>query len=289
MLLDGDPGMAAPFGPEVDSFRCTSPHYGRHEQIVECLHCRLVYANPRWSAAELVATYEAVEDYAYLRERQGRELTFRHHLGDLERFTGSGQGRSLLDVGAYIGVFVEVAAAAGWDAYGVEPSNWAVTYAQQQGLKVWQGTQHAEELSGRLFDVVTMWDVVEHFDDPAGEFRRSFELLRAGGWLAVHTMDIESPAARLMGPRWPWLMDMHLYYFSRRTLAKMLESAGFEVVWCGAQGRYLRLDYLATRLAGLNQKVGRIAHHAFVAGRIQDVAVPVNFGDLFTIYARRGS
>ncbi len=148
----------------VDAFRCTSPGYGRHAQIVDCLNCGFVYANPRWSDDELMGAYEAVEDATYVAARQGREWTFKRHLGALEKQIEAGNGRSLLDVGAYIGIFVEIAAVAGWDACGVEPSEWAAAEAQKQGINVVHGTQDVAQLRGRQFDVVTMWDVIEHVD-----------------------------------------------------------------------------------------------------------------------------
>jgi len=272
---------------DVSAFRCTNPGYGYHAQIVQCRNCGLVYANPRWSSEELIAAYTAVEDETYKLEREGRELTFRKHLATLEKITGPANGRALLDVGAYIGVFVEAACAAGWDACGVEPSTWAAAEAQKQGLSVILGTQDAPQLQGRQFDVVTMWDVIEHVDDPKSELAKAFNLLRPGGWLVVHTMDVDSPIARLMGRRWPWLMDMHLYYFSQKSLAQMLRRIGFEVIWSGAQGRYLSLGYLTTRLGALSRPLGRLSSSVVGALGLHSVAMPVNFGDLFTVYALR--
>lgn len=272
---------------DVAAFRCTSPGYGSHAQIVECQSCGFVYANPRWSDEELLDAYTAVEDATYLQEREGRELTFQKHLQALEKHTGPADGRSLLDIGAYIGVFVETAAAVGWDAWGVEPSEWAAAEAQKRGLNVIQGTQDAPEIAGRQFDVITLWDVIEHVDDPAAELTKVFQRLKPGGWLAVHTMDVDSLTARLMGPRWPWLMDMHLFFFSQKTMAHMLENIGYEIVWSGAQGRYLRLGYLASRVAAWNKPLGRLANGVIDGLRLRERAVPVNFGDLFTVYAKR--
>lgn len=272
---------------DLSAFRCTSSGYGQHPQIVQCCFCGYVYANPRWVSEELLDAYVAVEDEVYVRERMGRELTFRRHLEALEGYTGPGRGRKLLDVGAYIGVFVEVARAAGWDAHGVEPSQWAVDVAKERGLPVWQGTQASIAQQAAAFDVVTMWDVIEHVDDPYHEMVQARHLLKPGGVLAVHTMDVESPMARLMGHRWPWLMAMHIHYFSRRTLTQMLQKAGFDVLGCGAQGRYLRLGYLASRLEGLSPALGAWAVGVCERLGIDGVAIPVNFGDLFTIYARK--
>lgn len=271
----------------VGAFSCTNPGYGHHPQIVQCRHCEYVYANPRWSGEDLLEAYTAVEDETYVMERQGRELTFHKHLQELEKRTGPANGRSLLDVGAYIGVFVEVAAAAGWDAWGVEPSEWAAAEAQKRNLNVIFGTLDAPEVTERQFDVVTMWDVIEHVDDPSAELAKAFRLLRPGGWLVVHTMDINSLVARLLGPRWPWLMDMHLHYFSQRTLAQMLEKSGYQIIWSGPHGRYLRLNYLASRVGGFNQYLGHLASKVVNGLRLGGIVVPINFRDLFTVYARR--
>jgi 2-polyprenyl-3-methyl-5-hydroxy-6-metoxy-1,4-benzoquinol methylase len=273
----------------VDAFRCTNPGYGSHAQIVQCQHCGYVYANPRWSEEMLLAAYTAVEDSTYLQEREGRELTFRKHLQHMEKIVGRADGRSLLDIGAYIGVFVEIAAENGWHVRGVEPSAWAVAEAQKRGLPIIEGTQDIPEIQGQQFDVVTMWDVIEHVDDPTAELQKAFNLLKPGGWLVAHTMDIDSLAARIMGPRWPWLMDMHLHYFSQKTLANMLTNCGFTVEWSGAQGRYLRLGYLASRVGGLNATLGRFVTTVVNGLRLRETAVPINFGDLFTVYARRNS
>jgi hypothetical protein len=123
--------------------------------------------------------------------------------------------------------------------------------------------------------------------DPAAELRRARALLRPGGWLVVHTMDIDAPAARLMGGRWPWLMDMHLYYFGRQTLSRMIAESGYQVVWQGAQGRSLRLGYLASRVEGLNASAGRFARRLINTLRLRKAAIPVNFGDLRTFISRR--
>jgi SAM-dependent methyltransferase len=273
--------------PRVDAFRCTHPGYGHHAQIVECRHCGLVYSNPRWPTAAVLDAYAAVEDETYVEERLGREITFRRHLRQMERIIGPAGGRRLLDVGAYIGVFVEVACAAGWQAEGIEPSVWAVGEARRRGLNVRAGTLETAGFRESSFDVVTLWDVIEHMAEPAAELERARTVLRPGGWLVVHTMDIDAPVARLMGGRWPWLMDMHLYFFSRRTLGRMLTEAGYEVVWQGTQGRSLRLGYLASRIGGLHAGLGRAARWAVNSLGLSEAAVPVNFGDLRTFISRR--
>lgn len=279
-IADGQAG-------DWSAYACTHAGYGRHHTIVQCRRCGLVYTNPRLDRHDIAYTYEAVQDPLYLEEREGRVLTFEHHLKPLERITGLPNGRPLLDVGCYTGIFVEIAVRHGWDAWGVEPSHWAVEEAQRRGLHVVQGTLDTADLPEAFFDVVTLWDVIEHLIDPYSALCHVHRLLKPDGLLVVHTIDIESLFARLMGARWPWLMEMHIYYFSRRTLRAMLESCGFRVLSDRPQGRYLRLGYLMNRVGALVPWMGRPAERLVTRLGLRGVAVPVNLGDLFTAYARK--
>ncbi len=276
-----------PNAREWSAFACTNSGYGRHHTIVQCRRCGLVYMNPRLDCHDILDTYQAVEDTLYLEEREGRVWTFERHLKPLERLTGPPNGRPLLDVGCHIGVFVEIAARHGWEAWGVDPSLWAVHQAQLRELHVVQGTLETADLPDAYFDVVTMWDVIEHLTDPRGTLQQVYRLLKPGGLAVVHTIDIDSLFARLMGARWPWLMEMHIYYFSRRTLGTMLERCGFQVLSDKPQGRYLRLGYLMNRVGALVPLVGRPAEWLVTKLRLRGLAVPVNLGDLFTAYARK--
>jgi 2-polyprenyl-3-methyl-5-hydroxy-6-metoxy-1,4-benzoquinol methylase len=271
----------------LEAFRCTSSGYGRHHAIVQCLNCGLIYSNPRWDDSELINSYEAVEDPLYLQEREGRVLTFEQHLHPLEKITGQAHGRKLLDVGCYIGVFLEIAAKHGWEAWGIEPSQWAAEQAKKLGLNVIHGTLSAANLPEASFDVVTLWDVIEHLSDPMAEICRAHRVLKPGGLVVIHTMDIDSLFARVMGPRWPWLMEMHIYYFSQRTMAAMLRKAGFQVIRSGPHGRFQTLGYLGTRFTALFGQAGRPVDWILNATRLRRATVPINLGDLFTVYARK--
>ncbi len=272
---------------EWSAYACTSGGYGRHGPIVRCRQCGLVYAAPRPAHDEVLDLYTAVQDPLYVAERAGRILTFENHLKPMERFTGPAGGRRLLDVGAYTGVFVEIAARHGWDAWGVEPSAWAVEEARRQGLQMVLGTLEDGSFPASSYSVVTLWDVIEHVDNPLLTLQAAWRALEPGGYLVVHTMDLNSLFARLMGKRWPWFMEMHLTYFTRATLYAMLVKAGFSVTWMGAQGRYLHAGYLASRVTALLPPVGRPLERIVAAIGLDQRPVRINLGDLFTTYARK--
>ncbi len=273
--------------PETSHFRCTTAAYGVHPTIVKCNHCGLVYANPRLDAHAIDDEYSRVDDPLYIEEREGRVLTFRRNLLPLEALVQVPPPRRLLDVGCHIGVMLEIAQERGWEATGVEPSEWAATRARERGLNVINATLANAHLTPESFDAVTLWDVVEHLTDPAADLKQVYRVLKPGGVVGIHTIDIESPLSRILGSRWPWLMEMHLYYFSPRTLGRMLESIGFRVERVIYQGRYLRLQYLITRVEPYSRTLSQAIN--WMASRLNlcSTAIPINFGDLFTLFARK--
>ena len=271
----------------MEHFRCTSANYGQHGDIVRCRWCGLVYTNLRQKEEFIIKSYGEVVDQAYLEEWQGRLLTFKKNLRPLEKLVPLADERKLLDVGCYVGIFLEVAEEAGWEAWGVEPCRWAAEEAWHRGLKVEACTLQEANFPADFFDVVTMWDVIEHFADPLRELREVHRLLKKEGVLCIHTINIESPLAKLMGANWPWLMEMHLYYFSPETLSAMLRKAGFAPIKKMTQGRFLRLGYLISRLVPYSQRLaGGLGRLAGILG-LGRVPMYVNFGDLFTLFARK--
>ena len=114
------------------------------------------------------------------------------------------------------------------------------------------------------YDVVTMWDVIEHLPDPASTLRAVHSALRPGGVFAVTTMDVDALFPRVAGRFWPWYMQMHLVYFSRRTLGELLRRSGFEVVEVTRHRRIVRVSYAVSRHRHLqpHRRAGRARVHA---------------------------
>jgi 2-polyprenyl-3-methyl-5-hydroxy-6-metoxy-1,4-benzoquinol methylase len=258
-----------------------------HPPIVRCRKCGLVYANPRINTQLIEENYAAVDDPVYVEERDGRVITFRKNFLPLEALVATKMPGKLLDVGCHIGVMLEIAKERGWQAVGIEPSKWAAERARERGLEVINSGIASAPLEPNSFDAISMWDVIEHLTDPATDLAHLHRCLKPGGVIGIHTIDVESHFARLMGSRWPWLMEMHLYYFSPRTLGKMLEQIGFKVEKTMYQGRYLRLGYFVSRLEAYSPALSRGLGWMVNRLGLASTAIPVNFRDLFTIFARK--
>ena len=275
--------------PEVEAhdiqkiFACTSSAYGECGPIVRCNGCGLIYQNPQPDPTCLLEAYEEVEDTRYEDEREGRLHTFRRALQELEAHVAAGR---LLDIGAHIGVAVEVARERGWDAMGVEPSRWATAVGNARGLPIVNGTIENLPQTLPLFDAVTIWDVIEHLPDPLGELRRIRPLMRPDGVIAISTMDVQAPVARLLGRNWPWYMQMHLYYFSQQTLSQLVEKAGYEVIEIRRHRRIVRLAYLMSRIERRAAWLYPMMDRALRTLRLSDRLVAIDLGDIVTLFAR---
>ena len=272
-----------PAGPgDALAYRCTSFAHRRHGPIWGCLDCGLLFQWPRPDPAALARAYAEVVDPLYMAEQDNRLLTFRRVL----RHLGPGQGRRLLDVGAYCGYFLEAAREGGFRAEGLELSHWAAGHARARGFEVYAETLEERARSGERYHVVTMWDVVEHFADPRAELAAAGRLLRPGGRLWLSTIDAGSLLARLLGGRWPWLMEMHLFYFDRSNLSALLEEAGFRVLVRGHYTHTVSADYLLRKVAASFPALAPVAWllRRLVPGRWP---VPINLGDNMLLGAER--
>jgi len=194
----------------------------------------------------------------------------------------------LLEVGAYSGLFMEAAQRRGWKVEGIEPSRWAVEEARRRGLRVIQGglDDAIGDLAGE-YDVVALWDVLEHLPDPKGALAQLNSLLRKDGVLCLCTLDIDSWFPRLTRHRWPWIVDMHLFYFSRGLLERWLGEAGFEVVAVTPYRHYVSSEYLVEKAAALLPGwLGPLAKAARAAAP-RRFYVPMQLGDVKLFVCRK--
>jgi 2-polyprenyl-3-methyl-5-hydroxy-6-metoxy-1,4-benzoquinol methylase len=140
-------------------------------------------------------------------------------------------GATLLDVGAGRGRFVAAAAAAGYRASGIEPSQRGVDAARALGASVRRaGVQDAEVAAGSL-DAVTLWHVLEHLEEPGAAIARIGSWMAPGGTLLVGVPNLASLQARIGGERWYHLdVPRHRTHFTPRGLSALLNAHGLTVL-----------------------------------------------------------
>lgn len=199
--------------------------------IVECNQCRLVYVNPRPKAIAIEDIYRSSPDQREHYERKLREdtLIFERTLKRIEKYS---KVANILDIGCGAGTFLRIAKKHGWKPYGIELAHWACQLLESSGIHVLQGTVEETHYPDAFFQVVFMSSALEHLPNPLRTLREAFRILKKGGLLAITGIpNINSLTIRLGIDNWTDNNPPgHLYYFSHKTLSKMLAKTGFEAI-----------------------------------------------------------
>lgn len=262
-----------------NTFRCSSMAHTSKPCVAKCLQCGLMQVPKSDHPKDLEGLYADVVDKDYLNNLHAKKKTFARAYKRIEPFLP--HKGNLLEVGSYCGLFLTEAKRHGWKITGIEPSRWAADYTRSNfGHIVINDTLEAVSPTLREpYDVVVSWDVLEHVRDPAEWLRIINGKLRNGGTLAISTLDMASWFPRLMGRRWPWIMEMHLFYFDSVVLQQMLHEAGFEVLLVEPYCHYASLRYVYQKLcAAIPRPFGSVL---LVGSKlIPEWVVPITLGDI---------
>jgi 2-polyprenyl-3-methyl-5-hydroxy-6-metoxy-1,4-benzoquinol methylase len=140
-------------------------------------------------------------------------------------------GRAL-DIGCGQGTFLQLLRREGWEVQGTELAEEPARRARLAGIPVFLGEIQEGQFGEETLDLVTLWHVVEHLRDPAGDMRRISPMIGKKGLVALSTPNVESVQARVFRERWFHLdAPRHLYLFSPETLNRLMAQAGFRMVY----------------------------------------------------------
>lgn len=218
-----------------------------YDQIVKCKNCGLIYINPRLKDDLIINGYTNSIDEAYISQKESRIKTFTKVLRLIESFY-SNRGR-ILDVGTAAGFLLKVAKESGWETFGIEPSIWMCEYANRNfDVNVQQGTLIDGLFENNFFDVVVLWDVLEHIPDPLSTLKIINKILKPKGLIIINFPNIEDIFSKVLGRKWWFILSAHLYYFSTKTLFLMLKKCNFIPFYAKPQFQQLELGYLIYRL-----------------------------------------
>ena len=223
-----------PSAEAADFSPATGP--GLRFAIVRCRHCGLLYTNPRPTPETIGRFYPSSYRPHAPRGKRAIRLPSRFWSRILGRpsperrglLPWKGTGR-LLDFGCGGGSYLRRMTELGWRVAGVDVSPRAVqSIREESGLEIHLGTLPHPDLMPGSFDIITMWQSLEHVHRPLEVLRAAFELLSPGGRIVAAVPDSSSLAANNFGEHWFGLdLPRHLTHFTRRTLTEMLQAAGF--------------------------------------------------------------
>ncbi len=254
--------------PVCDSDRIDRRYDLGEFKALRCTSCETAWRSNMYTPEQVAAMYEdePYEEHPFFGydsdaeslRKVPRYQRFEQALGVLDREVGVGK---LLDVGCGAGTFMAIAASRGWDVYGVE-MNEALCAEVDKAVgtgRVTCGAFEALDPDEHAYDVITMWDVIEHVLDPAAFIERAQRMLRPGGVIVLCTPDEESVLAntgkailRASGGRYnyPALAlhpRYHTFFFSGTSLENLFVARGMKVVESYSQAAFAAHSPLASR------------------------------------------
>lgn len=239
-----------------------------HFAIVRCRGCGLVRSDPVVPAGVLGGLY-AQAGFTYASELAALRATYGRYLRKLAPHLARRQ--SLLDIGCGNGFVLEAALEQGYaEVRGVEPTVAAVDAAAPAIRDLIVAAPMREGLfAPEQFDVITLFQTLDHLADPNAVLAEAVRALRSGGILLCLNHDVEALSARVLGERSPIYDLQHMYLYSHSTLTRLVEKHGLRRVDGGRVVNSYSLRYLAQLvplpappkrrvLAALDGRAGRL-------------------------------
>lgn len=188
--------------------------------IVSCANCGFHFTNPI-PASDKIGDYYKSESYvSHSSTNKGlinklyqrvRKHTLKQKLVLVSRLAN---GKSILDIGAGTGHFLNVCQQAGWNTLGLEPDADARDFAKKEFGVELKSTDELHDLAPNSKDVITMWHVLEHVYELRKDVEQIVKVLKEDGVLIVAVPNWNSFDAKHYQEFWAaYDLPIHLYHF----------------------------------------------------------------------------
>lgn len=263
--------------------RCFVCNHNRWESVyndlVICNKCGFIRARDKFFNQKLENIYNKsyytkgqYVDY----EAEGASLTknFKERLIQIRKYKDGG---GLLDVGCAYGFFL-LEAKKYFKPTGIDLDKDTVRKAREiSRIDILLGDFLKTKFQ-KKFDVVTFFDLIEHMKDPKTAIRKTRTLLKKDGVVAIETGDIDSILPKIQKAKWRIIdPNLHLSYFSKKTLTKLLETNGFEII---------DITYVPFRRS-LKQIIHRLAPNKTIPQSLLNFSLKLNTYDIMFVIAKK--
>jgi SAM-dependent methyltransferase len=269
----------------------------RFFKIIECHTCGISQTLPLPDFSDLIQYYPHI----YYPTGSASEMYYKNHI---ERFqvdklkkiqTYSQTGR-LLDIGCGVGHFIRTALSQGYAAEGIEFSEVAAAAGREQwDLQIVSGDFLSSQFVPESFDIITLWQVLEHLRQPREVLLKIRSLLKPGGLLVIAVPNFASIQAKIFRDRWYHLdIPRHLFHYSPESLVKILDTCNFHVDkidhhspehnYAGILGSLMRLSPPGESFI---HKLIRKTLATFFARILATLETSTGRGGTFTVFARK--
>ena len=264
--------------------------------LLKCSNCGFVTANMEVDQAQLdevyTENYFKGEEYLdYLEDQEVQRLNFQDRIKGFKKVVGKHEPKNILEIGCAYGLFGDEAKKEWPKAHytGFDVVEEAIDHAQKDlGLNAINQDYLSESMS-QAHDAVFMWDVIEHLQFPEKFLAKISSEMETGGALCITTGDIDALVPKLQGRKWRMIHPpSHLHYFSKKSIEKLLNAHGFELIRCSypSISRSVRLIFFGLFMLNRNPPKWVSKLHNTIPSRWR---VGINTYDILFVIAKKKS
>lgn len=198
-------------------------------QVLKCNACDFIFIPQSYRKAVNYTDYKSEAVTAAVKAGNNWLKIQRHKLR-IKQIKRYKPGGTLFDLGSGWGHFLKTAQTSGYTVSGVELSEEPYVYSVKYLNLPVQRADFFQLNFLNQFDVITLWDVLEHIDRPVPFVVKCNQALKPNGLLVIQVPQIDSFIARKKKCNWNMMGLDHVNYFSRKTLSNLLSANGFEVL-----------------------------------------------------------
>lgn len=203
--------------------------------IAECNNCGLKFIRDIQSSDFYRKIYDknyfAGDVYKdYLKEESYRRSIFKSKIKLIRKHIPP-KG-IVLDIGCGMGFFLMEMEKEGYKIKGFEISEYASSIASRKlNTHVFSSDFLNTDCLHTQFDIVTLWDLLEHLPDPESYLKKISQIIKSNGVLIIETLNTSSLTAKLLKEKWPlYSPPYHIFYFTDKTISLLLKQAGFKLI-----------------------------------------------------------
>jgi 2-polyprenyl-3-methyl-5-hydroxy-6-metoxy-1,4-benzoquinol methylase len=258
--------------------------------------------NPYPSDSQLKNLYEKQEVYFedFVDETQGGFDLRIKRINKIKPEKGK-----VLDIGSGLGHFLYHAQRSGWEVDGIEPRIKAVDYCSKKfNIKV--QNNYFEDFKNKentKYDLITLWDVLEHVNNPFQQMERSIQLLKKDGLLIFSIPNCSGINAKIFRGNWRYTMSVHINYFTFKFISDYLEKQGLQIIRADHTIKIQSIVEGISNILPMNydsrvlfrtgykkpgqRKKGVTPFLRKIALKVNKMPMPMRFGDLVDFYCIR--
>ena len=234
-------------------------------KLYRCSYCITTWISPRLDSSHLAELYQeeywksndpSLKGYAnYFAEKSLYIKTFTKRWKMMRSYIPNKKTYDILDIGCSNGVFLEVVDKhISINGMGIDISKSVIDEASSKIKKpnlVFENIRIEELNTNKKFDIITMWDVIEHVEHPVDVLNKVYSLLKRDGIIVFETQNINSILAKISGKKWHhYKHNEHIYHFNRKSIKNILDKSRFSILkmTSNCTGKYVSLSFIKERL-----------------------------------------